>query len=59
VPAIDCDWKTIADWVALTAQDPDVFDHLVSQSGSSYVRICDDGTIWLNATLVDAFLQVP
>jgi len=59
MPSIDCDWKTVADWETLTAQDPGVFDHLISQSGGTYVRICLDGTVWLNATLVDTFLQVP
>lgn len=59
MPDVDCDWKTIADWVTLTAQDPDAFNGLITQGGSTYVRICDDGTIWLNATMVFAFLNVP
>lgn len=59
MPAIDCDWKTIADWETLTAQDPGVFDHLAALGGDSYARTCADGTVWLNATMVMAFLQVP
>lgn len=59
MPDVSCDWKTIADWETLTAQDPGTFDHLVSQAGATYVRICDDGTVWLNATLVMGFLNVP
>jgi hypothetical protein len=59
VPAVDCDWKTIADWEALTAQDPGVIDHLARLGGDTYARTCADGTVWLNATMVFAFLNVP
>lgn len=59
MPAVECEWKTIADWVDLTAQDPDAFDHLAPLGGHTYARICADGTVWLNATMVFAFLNVP
>lgn len=56
---VSCIWQTVADWETLTAQDPGTFDHLVKPGGTTYVRICDDGTVWLNSTLVTAFLMVP
>ena len=59
MPSIECDWKTVADWEALTAQDPGTFDHLALLGGDTYVRVCLDGTVWLNATLVLGFLNVP
>lgn len=49
-----CVWMTVADWVALMAVDPDFFDVAIPQAGSTYVRVCDDGTIWLNETLASA-----
>lgn len=59
MPAVDCEWKTTLDWETLTAQDPGTFDHLTTQGGTTYARICPDGTVWLNATMVFAFLNVP
>lgn len=49
--AVSCVWMTIADWVALTAQDPEVFDNVVRWGGPTYTRVCADGTVWLNETL--------
>lgn len=59
MPAVDCIWMTIADWETLTASDPGTFDHLAPLGGDTYARTCADGTIWLNATLVNGFLSVP
>ena len=59
MPAILFEWKTTADWETLTAQDPGTFDHLAALGGDTYSRVCLDGTVWLNATLVFGFLNVP
>lgn len=49
--AVSCLWMTVADWVILTAQDPEVFANVVIQGGTTYTRVCPDGTVWLNETL--------
>lgn len=49
-----CVWMTIADWAALMGVDEDFFDAAMPQAGSTYVRQCDDGTIWLNETFAYA-----
>lgn len=47
---ITCLWQTIADWATLTAQPESVFTAHVTQAGP-YVRVCADGTVWMNETL--------
>lgn len=49
-----CVWMTVAGWVELMAVDPDFFDVAMARAGSTYVRVCDDGTEWLNETLASA-----
>ena len=48
---ITCSWMTLADWATLTAQDLSVFELGVVGAGPTYVRTCDDGTIWMNEVL--------
>lgn len=50
----NCVWMTIQDWADLMGVDPDFFDNAMPQAGSTYVRVCDDGTIWLNETFASA-----
>jgi hypothetical protein len=49
---VSCLWQTLDDWVTLTAQDPSVFANVIQSGGHTYARRCDDGTIWINETLV-------
>lgn len=48
---ITCLWQTVADWATLTAQPESTFLDHVGQSGPTYVRVCADGTVWMNETL--------
>lgn len=50
---------TVDQWATLTAQDPEVFEGWAGRCGPTYVRVCDDGTNWLNETFVMALLMVP
>lgn len=49
-----CVWMTVADWVTLMGVDPDFFDAAIPEAGSTYVRVCEDGTLWLNQTFAEA-----
>lgn len=49
---VSCLWQTLEDWVTLTAQDAEVFTSRMHQAGTTYTRVCADGTVWLNETLV-------
>lgn len=48
---ITCRWMTLEDWAALTAQDLSVFQAGTVGAGPTYVRTCDDGTVWMNEIL--------
>ena len=54
-----CEWHTYDEWVTITAQDPGFMDAILPNAGSTYMAVCADGTVWLNATLVFAFMNVP
>jgi hypothetical protein len=41
-------------WAELDGVDPDFFDAAATRAGSTYVRYCEDGTVWLNATFTAA-----
>lgn len=56
---VSCVWMTVDQWATLTAQDPEVFEGWAGRCGPTYVRVCDDGTNWLNETFVMALLMVP
>lgn len=49
-----CVWQTVDAWAELMGVDPDFFDHAIPQAGSTYVRYCADGTIWLCETFASA-----
>lgn len=57
--SVSCTWMTVAQWAELTAQDPEVFENWAGRAGTTYVRVCEDGTNWLNETFVSAMLMVP
>lgn len=49
MPSLSCDWRTVESWAELMGVDPDFFDLSMPMGGTTYVRRCDDGTIYLNA----------
>ena len=49
-----CVWMTVQAWADLDGVDPDFWDPFIPFAGSTYVRVCDDGTIWLNETFASA-----
>lgn len=51
---VACQWLTREQWCELDGVDPDFFDHAMIGAGSTYVRVCADGTVWLNATFTAA-----
>ena len=48
---LTCLWQTVQDWATLTAQPEAIFMDAVSSAGTTYVRICADGTVWMTETL--------
>lgn len=48
---ITCLWQTADDWATLTGNDVSIFDGVQARSGPAYVRVCTDGTVWINETL--------
>jgi len=49
-----CVWMTREQWCELDGVDPDFFDAAATRAGSTYIRICADGTMWLNASFTEA-----
>jgi hypothetical protein len=52
--ALGCDWRTVQDWADLAGQDPSLYLGFMGQGGSTYFRVCDDGTVWMQRDLFDA-----
>lgn len=45
-----CVWMTVQAWADQDGVDPDFWDAFIPFAGSTYVRVCEDGTVWLNET---------
>lgn len=52
--ALNCEWQTVQEWGDLAGQDPSVYTAFLGQGGTTYFRICLDGTVWMNRDLFDA-----
>jgi hypothetical protein len=51
---LSCVWMTREAWAELDGVDVDFFDVAATEAGSTYVRTCEDGTVWFNATFTAA-----
>lgn len=54
MPAVVCTWDTVANWATLAGQDESLYLAFLGQGGTTYFRVCADGTVWMNKDLFDA-----